>query len=71
MNVEVSHLSTVGDEVVDIIHHISLDNSGERGHLTVSTRVPDHSLDESLGCGGAGVEVDLSGAGEELHGAFP
>ena len=68
VNVEISHLSTIGDQVVDRVDSISLDNSGERGHLALSTRVPDHTLDEPLSRGGAGVEINLSGRILELHG---
>mgnify|MGYP004048690629 FL=1 len=68
VNVEISHLSTIGDQVVDRVDSISLDNSGERGHLTLSTRMPDHTLDEPLSRGGAGVEINLSGRILELHG---
>ena len=48
VNVEISHLSAIGDQVVDRVDSIGLDNSGERGHFALSTRVPDHTLDESL-----------------------
>ena len=48
VNVEISHLSTVGDQVADRIQSISLDDGREGSHFTLSTRVPDHTLDESL-----------------------
>ena len=71
VDVEICHLSAVGDQVVHRVDSIGLDNSGERGHLTLSTRVPDHTLDEPLSRGGAGVEVNLSGRVLELHGVLP
>ena len=71
MEVEICHLRTVGDQVVDRVDSISLDNSGERGHLALSTRMPDHTLDKTLGRGGAGVEINLGGRVDELHGVFP
>ena len=67
MNVEVSHLSTIGDQVVDGIQSIGPDNSGEGGHLALSTRMPDHTLDEPLGSRSAREEIDLSGRVGQLH----
>ena len=71
MEIEICHLSTVGDQVVDRVDSISLDNSGERGHLALSTRVPDHTLNEPLSRRSAGIEVNLSGRVDELHGGVP
>ena len=71
MNVEVSHLSTVGNQVADRVQSIGLDNSGEGDHLALSTRMPDHTLDEPLSSRGAGVEINLSGGVGQLHRAFP
>ena len=67
MNVEVSNLSTVSNQVADGVQSISLDNSGEGDHLTLSTRMPDHTLDKTLSRGSAGVEVNLSGGVGQLH----
>jgi len=71
VNVEISHLSSVGDQIVDRVDSIGLDNGGEGGDCTITTRVPDHTLDKSLSRGGAGVEVNLSGRVLELHGVLP
>ena len=71
VNVEISHLSSIGDQVADRVQSISLDDGREGSHLTLSTRVPDHTLDEPLSRGGAGVEVNLSGRVLELHGVLP
>ena len=69
-SVKVSHFRTVSKIVANRIQGVRLNNSGERSHLAFSTRVPDHSLDESLAAAD-GVEVDLGGAGLELHVLFP
>ena len=71
MNVEVSHLSTIGNEIADRVQSITLDNSGEGNHLTFRARVPDHTLDEPLSRGSAGVEINLGRGILELHGVFP
>ena len=71
MNVEVSHLSTVGDQIVDGIQSISPDHGGEGGHLTISTRMPDDTLDETLCLWSAGVEINLGGGVGQLHRVFP
>ena len=71
MNVEVSHLSTVGNQVADGVQSIGLDHGREGDHLALSTRVPDHTLDEPLSSRGAGVEINLSGGVGQLHGVFP
>ena len=67
MDVEVSHLSTVGNQVADSVQGIGLDHGGEGDHLALSTRMPDHTLDEPLSSRGAGVEVNLSGRVGQLH----
>jgi len=68
--VEISHLSTVGDQVTDRIESIGLDYSAEGSHLALSTRMPDHTLDKTLATSDR-VEIDLSGRVLELHGVFP
>ena len=68
---EVRDSCTVGNVVVHRIHHFSLDNGGECGHLSVRVGMPDHTLDKSLSRRSARIEVDLSGRGLELHGVFP
>lgn len=69
-SVKVSNFCTVGDQVADRIESIGLDNSAKGSNLAFSTRMPDHTLDETLATAD-GVEVDLRGAGEELHVLFP
>jgi len=67
MNVEVNHLSTVGNQVANRIQSVSLNNGGEGDHLALSTRMPDHTLHETL-CGrSAREEVNLSGGVEKAH----
>ena len=68
--VEVSDLSTVVDQVADVIESIGLDHGGEGSQFSLSTRMPDHTLDETLATGD-GEEVNLSGRGLELYGVFP
>ena len=70
VNVKISHLSAIGDQVVDRVDSISLDNSGERGHFALSTRVPDRPLGETMLTRSNGEEVDLSCGGQELHWVF-
>jgi hypothetical protein len=65
-SVEVSHFSTIGDQIADRIQSIGFDNSGEGSHLTVGTRMPDHTLHESLATNSR-EEVNLSGRGLKLH----
>ena len=50
IEVEVAHSSTVGNVLVNIIHCIRLDTSGERDHtlIILCLRVPDDTLDETL-----------------------
>ena len=67
MDIEVSHLSTISDQVVDRVHSISLDHGRECGHLALSTRMPDHTLDEPLSSRSAGVEINLGGGVGQLH----
>ena len=71
VNVEICHLSTVGDQVVDRVDSIGLDNSRESGHLALRTRVPDHTLDKPLSRRSAGVEINLGGRVGQLHRVFP
>ena len=70
VNVEISHLSSIGDQVADRVQSISLDDSREGSHLALSTRVPDHTLDKTLATSDR-IEVNLSGRVLELHGVFP
>ena len=69
MSVEVSYSCTVGNQVVNRIQSIGPDNSRERSHLALSTRMPDDTLDETL-ASADGIEVDLGGGGVESHGCF-
>ena len=65
--VEVNNLSTIGDQVVDGVESIGLDNGGEGDHLALSTRMPDDTLDETLAACDR-VEINLSGGVGEAHG---
>jgi len=65
-SVEVSDLSTVGDQVTDRIESIGLDNSAEGNHLARSTRMPDDTLNETLATRDR-EEVGLGGGSQELH----
>ena len=65
-SVEVNNLSTVGDQVVDGVESIALDNGGERDHLALSTRMPDDTLNETLAASDR-EEVNLSGGVGETH----
>ena len=67
MDIEISHLSTIGNQVADRVQGITLDNGGEGDHLALSTRMPDHTLDEPLSSRSARVEVNLSGGVDQLH----
>ena len=66
MEVEVCHFSTISNVGVHIIHHFSLDNGGECGHLGVSTRMPGHTTHITLASRGDGIVVNLSGGGREV-----
>ena len=70
-SVEISHLSTVGKIVTDVVENVRLDTGGERGHLLrdLFSGVPDHTLDETLATSDR-VEVNLGGRGLELHGCL-
>lgn len=68
MNVEVNNLSTISNVVVHIIQHVSLDNGGECGHLTLSTRMPDHTTDEAFATRGHRIVINLCSGGVESHG---
>ena len=68
MNVEVNNLSTISNVLVSIIQHVSLDNSGECGHLIVKvTRVPGDTTDEAFARGSDGIIVNLGCFGEQSH----
>ena len=64
--VEVTDCSTIGDVAVHIIYHVSLGAGGERSHLSLSTFVPDDTLDKTLASADR-IEVDLCGGGVETH----
>ena len=68
--VEVTDSSTVGDVLVNVVQCVRLDTSGKRDHalVCVRLRMPDDTLDETLGVAANRVEVDLSGRGVESHG---
>ena len=70
MNVEVNNLSTVGNQVVNRVDSISLNNGGECGHLALSTRMPDHTLDEAFASRSDGIVVNLGGGSEKSHGCL-
>ena len=66
-SVEVTDCSTIGDVAVHIIYHVNLGAGGERSHLSLSTFVPDDTLDETLRVFANRIEVDLCGGGVETH----
>ena len=69
IKVEVAHSSTVGNVLVNIIHCVRLDTSGERDHtlIILCLRMPDDTLDKTLRVVANRVEVDLCGGGVETH----
>ena len=70
VEIEVAYNSTVGNILIDVIHCIRLHTSGERDHtlIILCLRVPDDTLDETLGVAANRVEVNLCGGGVESHG---
>ena len=48
IEVEVTDTSTIGDVSFNIILHTNAITGREGGHLALSTRMPDTTLDESL-----------------------
>ena len=69
VEVEVTNSSTVGDVTLNVIPHADTIAGGERSHFSLSTFVPDDTLDETL-ASADGIEVDLGGGGVESHGCF-
>ena len=69
-SVEIRNFSAVGEIVADVVESIGLNNSAKGSHLAFSTRMPDHTLDETLATSSR-EEINLSGRGLELHGVFP
>ena len=70
IEVEVTDSSTVSNILIDVVHCVRLHTSGERDHTLIfrRLRVPDDTLDETLGVAANRVEVDLCGGGVESHG---
>ena len=68
-SVEVTNSSTVSDVTFNIILHADTIAGGERSQFSLSTFVPDDTLDETL-ASADGIEVDLGGGGVESHGCF-
>ena len=66
VEVEVTNSSTVGDVTFNIIPHADTVTSGEGSQLSVTSFVPDNTLDETLASANR-VEVDLCGGGVESH----
>ena len=68
IEVEVTYCSTVCNILIDVIHCIRLDTSGERDHTLIifCLRMPDDTLDETLASANR-IEVDLCGGGVETH----
>jgi len=64
--VEVTDGSTIGDVSFYIILHADTITSGEGSHLSLTTLVPDNTLDETLASANR-IEVDLCGGGVESH----
>lgn len=65
--VEVRNSSTVGNQLIHVIDCVGLNNSAERSHFSISTRMPDDTLDITLAAADR-KEINLGGRGLELHG---
>ena len=66
VEVEVTDSSTIGDVSFYIILHADTVTSGEGSHLSLTSFVPDDTLDVTL-TSANGIEVDLGGGGVESH----
>ena len=66
VEVEVTNSSTVGDVTFNIIPHADTVTSGEGSQLSVTSFVPDNTLDETLASANR-IEVDLCGGSVETH----
>ena len=69
-SVEVTNSSTVSDVTFNIILHADTIAGGERSQFSLSTFVPDDTLDETLATADR-IEVNLCGGGVETHVVFP
>ena len=69
IEVEVTYCSTVSNILIDVVHCVRLDTSGERDHtlIVLCLGVPDNTFDETLGVAANRIEVDLCGGGVETH----
>jgi len=72
--VKVGYGGTICKILIDVIHCISFEASGERSHLSFFTLVPDHTLHKTLAASNVASanreKVDLSGGSLELHGSW-
>ena len=69
IEVEVTYCSTVSNILIDVVHCVRLDTSGERDHtlIVLCLGVPDDTFDETLASANR-IEVNLCGGGVESHG---